>query len=117
MRDYTKIKAFIHADSLVIDIYRLTREFPKSEIYGLTSQMRRAAVSVASNIVEGSGRNSTKEFTRFLDIAFASLRELKYQVSIAIRLGYLRENISEIEDKLVETEKTLSSYIKAIRKS
>ena len=69
------------ADELAVLIYDVTRDFPKSEIYGLTSQMRRAAVSVPSNIVEGCARESQAEYVRFLDIAFGSLRELSYQYS------------------------------------
>ena len=78
MRDHTKLRAFELADEVVLLIYRATREFPEEEIYGLTSQMRRAAVSVPSNIVEGCARESQAEYLRFLEIAFGSLRELHY---------------------------------------
>ena len=74
MRDHTKLRAFELADEVVLLIYRATREFPKEEMYGLTSQMRRAAVSVPSNIVEGCARESQAEYLRFLEIAFGSLR-------------------------------------------
>ena len=67
--------------------YRETRDFPKEEVYGLTAQMRRAAVSVPSNIVEGCARESQGEYLRYLEIAFASLRELHYQVDLSRRLG------------------------------
>lgn len=76
MRDHTKLRAFELADELAVAIYRLTCDFPKEEIYGLTSQMRRAAVSVPSNIIEGAARASEAEYLRFLEIAFGSLREL-----------------------------------------
>jgi len=76
MRDHTKLRAFVLADEVAIFTYRETKNFPKDEIYGLTSQMRRAAVSVPSNIVEGCSRESQSEFLRFLEIAFSSLREL-----------------------------------------
>ena len=76
MRDHTKLRAFELADEVTIMIYRVTRTFPREEIYGLTSQMRRAAVSIPSNIVEGCARNSQTEYLRFLEIAFGSLREL-----------------------------------------
>ncbi len=79
MRDHTKLRAFELADEVAVLIYRITREFPKEEIYGLTSQMRRAVVSVPSNIVEGCARESQTEYLRFLEIAFASLREVHYQ--------------------------------------
>jgi len=82
MRDHKKLRAFELADEVAILTYRETRNFPKDEMYGLTSQMRRSAVSVPSNIVEGCARESQTEFLRFLEIAFASLRELHYQSSL-----------------------------------
>jgi len=89
MRDHTKLRAFELADSLALMVYEMTRKFPKEELFGLTSQMRRAAVSVASNIVEGCARSSETEFIRFLEIAYGSARELEYQATLATRLGYL----------------------------
>jgi len=88
MRDHTKLRAFELADEVAVLIYRVTRKFPKDEVHGLTSQMRRAAVSVPSNIVEGCARESQAEYLRFLEIAFGSLRELHYQFGLAQRLGY-----------------------------
>ncbi|MCA9108109.1 MAG: four helix bundle protein, partial [Planctomycetales bacterium] len=79
MRDHSKLRAFELADSLAVETYKKTRQLPKDELFGLTSQMRRAAVSVASNIVEGCSRNSTTEYVRFLEIAYGSARELEYQ--------------------------------------
>ena len=85
MRDHTKLRAFVLADEVALLTYRGTKKFPKNEIYGLTSQMRRAAVSVPSNIVEGCARVSQVEFLRFLEIAFSSLRELHYQFGLSER--------------------------------
>lgn len=116
MRDHTKLRAFELADKAAVMIYRITREFPKEEIYGLTSQMRRAAVSVPSNIVEGCARESQTEYLRFLEIAFASLREVHYQLGLAIRLGFVKESAaSECNEKLVETEKVLGALARSIR--
>lgn len=115
MRDHTKLKAFHHADELVLMIYEISQKFPKEEIYGLTSQIRRAAVSVPSNIVEGSARETEQEYLRFLEISFSSLRELKYQISLALRLGFCRD-IKKVEAKLIETEKVLSALIRSLRK-
>ena len=92
MRDHTKLRAFELADEVALLIYRATMEFPKKEIYGLNSQMRRAAVSVPSNIVEGCARESQAEYLRFLEIAFGSLREVHYQLGLSKRLGYSFEN-------------------------
>jgi four helix bundle protein len=118
MRDHNKLKAFQLADELAVVIYRLTLGFPKEETFGLTSQMRRCAVSVSSNIVEGSARESQTEYLRFLEIAFSSLRELHYQFGLANRLGYIKEtDFNETEIQLNETGKVLSALIRAIRKS
>ena len=75
MRDHSKLRAFELADEVTFLVYRVTQNFTKEEIYGLTSQMRRAAVSVPSNIVEGCARESETEYLRFLEIAFGSLRK------------------------------------------
>lgn len=75
MRDHSKLRAFELADEVTLLIYRVTQKFSKEEIYGLTSQMRRAAVSVPSKIVEGCARESETEYLRFLEIAFGSLRK------------------------------------------
>lgn len=89
MRDHTQLAAFKLADALVVDIYLATQNFPKEEMFGLRSQIRRAAVSVPSNIVEGCARNTATEYLRFLDIAFGSLRELSYQFDLSKRLGFV----------------------------
>jgi len=116
MRDHTKLRAFELADEVVLLIYRITAGFPKEELYGLTSQMRRAAVSVPSNIVEGCARNSQTDYLRFLTIAFGSLRELHYQLSLSKRLGFLHNKDSSIvESKILETEKVLNGLIRALR--
>jgi len=118
MRDHTKLRAFELADEVAIMIYRITKAFPRDEIYGLTSQMRRAAVSVPSNIVEGCARKSQTEYLRFLEIAFGSLRELHYQFNLAMRLGYIeKSDASEWELKMVESEKVLGALIRSMRKN
>ena len=116
MRDHTKLRAFELADEVTVLVYRVTAEFPREELYGLTSQMRRAAVSVPSNIVEGCARNSQADYIRFLYIAFGSLRELHYQLSLSKRLGFLRnQDSSLLETKIVETEKVLNGLIQSLR--
>ncbi len=91
-RDYTKIKAWQIADKLALLVYKATKKFPKSEIWGLTSQMRRAAVSAPANIVEGSARKNRNEYLQFLYIAISSLAELNYYIRFTKELGYLDTN-------------------------
>lgn len=117
MRDHRKLRAFELADEVVLLTYSVTRDFPKDELYGLISQMRRAAVSVPSNIVEGCARGSQAEFVRFLDIAFASLRELHYQFDLSRRLGFVNEDgFAGHELKIVEAEKVLGALIRSFRR-
>ena len=99
MRDHNKLRAFELADEVVLLIYQATAGFPKEELYGLIAQMRRAAVSVPSNIVEGCARGSQADYLRFLYVAFGSLRELHYQLGLSKRLGFLKENDSPIIEK------------------
>lgn len=116
MRDHSKLRAYELADEIALLVYRISKDFPKDEIYGLTSQMRRAAVSVPSNIVEGCARESQQEYLRFLEIAFGSLRELRYQLSLAKRLGYVPEGTaSECDAKIMEAEKVLNSLVRSMR--
>ncbi len=96
-RNHRSLKAWQKAIELVERVYAETREFPKDELFGLTSQMRRAAVSVPANIAEGAARPGTKELLRFLGIAAASLSELDTHVEIARRLGYLKDDALHAE--------------------
>jgi four helix bundle protein len=108
MRDHTKLRAFELADELALAIYRISRNFPKDEVYGLTSQMRRAAVSVPSNIVEGCSREGESEYLRFLEVAFGSLRELHYQFGLSHRLGYLGETDAVTGEALLSKRRRFS---------
>jgi four helix bundle protein len=117
MRDHTKLRAFELADALTLLVYQRTVAFPREEQFGLTSQMRRAAVSVAANIVEGCARESLPDYIRFLDMAYASAREVQYHVSLAQRLKYLSErDAEELERLSAETGKVLNGLIRALRK-
>ena len=116
MRDHRTLRAFQLADDLVIAVYEATRDFPTSESFGLTSQLRRAVVSVASNIVEGCARSSQADFLRFLDIAFGSVREAEYQLTIARRLGCTSEQLSIQVARLAdETARVLAGLIRSLR--
>lgn len=118
MRDHRQLRAFQLADELVLTVYKVTRNFPSDELYGLRSQIRRSAVSVPSNIVEGCGRASQNEYVRFLDIAFGSLRELAYQLELSHRLGFLdEEDWINCKSKLTETDKVLVALIRSKRTS
>lgn len=116
VRDYTKLRAFILADELVKEVYSITKLMPKEEIFGLTSQIRRSIISVPSNIVEGSYRDSQKEYYRFLEIAFSSLKESHYQLGLAVKLDYLSKvNFDICDIKFIETEKVLASLIRKLK--
>ncbi len=104
-RDYRKLDVFKLADELAFEIYRATNSFPKSELFGLTSQLRRAALSVPTNIVEGSQRESSAEYIRFLDIALGSLAEVGYQLDFAKRLGYF--TVGSVEPILAKHEQCI----------
>lgn len=116
MRDFRKLIAWQKADDLAVVVYRVTSEaFPKHELYGLTSQMRRAAVSVAANIVEGAGKQYLSEFRQFLYIARGSVQEVEYYVHLATRLDYLNEmQRASLTQAQSEAARTLQGFINTV---
>jgi four helix bundle protein len=119
-RDYNKIKAWQLADELAIKIYKLTQKFPRDEIFGLTSQMRRAAVSVPANIVEGSARQYQKEYLQFLYISMGSLAELGYYIRFSHEMGYLNKEDYDVMnlhyDRTIKTLRALMNFIEKNKK-
>ncbi|MBK9291987.1 MAG: four helix bundle protein [Bacteroidetes bacterium] len=119
-RDVTRVSSFRDLDvwkksmELSVDIYRITQSFPSTELYGLTSQLRRAAVSVASNIAEGSGRHSTKEFLQFLNIANGSLAEIETHLELAYRLNYIQS--IELQPNINHIRSMIFGLIRSLRK-
>ena len=102
--------------SFVSRVYEVTREYPRDELYGMTFQMRRAAVSVPSNISEGAARQSTKEYVRFLYISLGSASELDVQLTISLNLGYLSDQVYlELSKQCEEISKMLMGLIKSLK--
>ncbi len=117
MRNFRDLEIWKRSFELVAQIYELTNLLPDSEKFGLMSQMRRAAVSISSNIAEGCGRNSDKEFIRFLDIALGSSFELETQCLLMVKLKFVSSaHVDGIIKELHETQKMTNSFIQAVRK-
>ena len=113
--DYKELIVWQKTIKLVENIYKEVREFPKYETYVLSDQIRRAVISVPSNIAEGSGRNTTKEFIQFLYIALGSTCELETQMIIANKLGYIK-NIDNILTNINEIRKMLNGLINSLKR-
>src|SRR5207248_9495337 len=117
MRDYAKIEAWKMADDLTVAVYKRTLSFPREEIYGLTAQLRRASYSVPANIVEGSSRDSQKDYLHFLYIARGSLSETEYFIHLAGRLDYLSAmEVAELHAQTHLTCGCLHGLIEAVEK-
>jgi four helix bundle protein len=118
MKDYRNIQAWQKAHELTLQIYKATESFPQKELYGLISQLRRAAVSIPANIAEGYGRTTDLEIARFMDISLGSANEVEYLLLLSADLKYCsKQAADELSHKLVEIRKMLSSFTKTIRNS
>ncbi len=116
MRDHTKLEAYRAADELAIAVYSAVRKFPVEERFGLAYQMRRAAVSAAANIGEGCARAGAADYARFLSIAYASAREVQYEIDLAHRLGYLKSETAEaLKQKASSTTRLLNRLTSAVQ--
>lgn len=116
MRDFRNYKVWHLALDFVEEIYKITESFPSEERYGLSSQMRRAAVSIVSNIAEGASRSSEIDFARFIEISVGSTFELETQIIIAVRLSYVEQNRANVLiDSLKNIQKILNSLVTKIK--
>ena len=116
IRTYRDLIVWRKSVALVTSVYRATKDFPSHELYGLTSQMRRCAVSVPSNIAEGYGRRATGDYLRFLQIGIGSVYELQTQLEISKNFGYLAESDStRLLEDLAEIERMLASLTSKLR--
>lgn len=116
LQNHRDLKVWQISVDLVETVYRLTRNWPNHELYGLVSQARRASVSVPANIAEGAGRRSTGEFIQFVGIARGSLAELETLVVVAARLGYLEESVSDhLLSDIAEVGRMLTGLMQSLR--
>ena len=116
MKDFRKLNVWEKAHSLVIEIYKVTADFPKSELFGLTSQIRRAGLSVPANIAEGCGRDSDSDFARFLQMAIGSASELEYHLLLAHDLNLINDaGYDNLNIRVIELKRMLTSLVKKLR--
>lgn len=113
MESHKDLKVWQESMDLVIEIYKITNHFPKEELYALTSQIKRSALSIPSNISEGAGRKGKAEYCRFLYISLGSASELETQIEIAYRLNFI-DDISNLESKIRFIKNMLSKLIKSL---
>ncbi|MDE3144522.1 MAG: four helix bundle protein [Bacteroidota bacterium] len=111
MLDFQKLLIWQKSHALTLDVYKITKSFPKEEIFGLVSQMRRSASSIPTNIAEGSGRQTTADFKRFLVIGIGSVSELEYQFILSKDIGYIsQEQFDSLSSKVIELRKMIFAY-------
>lgn len=115
MRDFRELKVWEKSHNLILKVYQITKDFPREELYGLTSQLRRAGASIPTNIAEGCGRKTDVDLSRFLNIAFASASELEYLLLLARDLKLIEISIyNELTSNVVEIKKMLFSLMEKI---
>jgi four helix bundle protein len=116
VKDFREILVWQRSHTLTVEIYRLTKLFPKEELFGLTSQMRRAAASIPANIAEGCGRDGDAELKRFMNIALGSACELDYFILLAAELGYITpESAAEVAAEIMEVRRMLGGFIQKLK--
>jgi len=115
MNNYKELKIWQKSVELAVKVYQITKDFPKEELYGITSQIRRSAISIASNIAEGAGRNSKKDFNNFLGISNGSICELETQLIIAQQVNFVNQQVLEsVQQEIVEIQKMNWSLKKSL---
>lgn len=115
MQDFRKVRVWQAARELTVVVYRVTAGYPRQEQYGLTSQMRRSALSIGANLAEGCGRGTDKDLKRFVQVAFGSSLELLHHLIISADLGFLTETeFQRVEERLVSVRKMLAAFIKRL---
>ncbi len=115
MRDFKELKVWQKAHRLVLEIYRRTAPFPDNERFGLTVQIRRSSASIAANIAEGCGRDTERDFARFLSVAAGSTSEAEYQLLLCRDLGYLNtEDFKELDAQVNDVKRMLNSFIQKL---
>ena len=115
MQDFRNLEVWNKAHELTLQVYRITEGFPRTEMFGLTSQLRRSAASIAANLAEGCGRTQL-EFAKFIQIAFGSASEAEYHLLLARDLGFVNpEDYERLTGRVVETKRMLNSLLKKIQ--
>lgn len=116
MQDFKKLKVWERSHNLALRVYAATSHFPKAELYGLTSQIRRSSVSIPANIAEGSGRNSAPDFSRFVFIAFGSASELEYYLMLSHDLKPLsKSDYDQLANDVTDIKRMLSAFVKKLK--
>ncbi|MEA1935610.1 MAG: four helix bundle protein [Thermodesulfobacteriota bacterium] len=115
MKDFKTLKVWEKAHNLTLEVYRVVLTFPRNEMYGLTSQIKRSCVSISANIAEGCGRKSDAELARFLQISMGSASELEYHLLLSRDIGFLvSDDYQRLNDGVIEIKRMLSAFIKKL---
>jgi len=115
MRNYRELQVWTKAHNLTLELYRVSQRFPREEMYGITSQLRRAAVSIGANLAEGCGRRTSSELARFVRIATGSASELDYHILLSRDLGFMAaDEFATASSALTEVRKMLTSFLNSV---
>lgn len=116
MKNFRDLKVWLKAHELALDVFRISKSFPKEELFGLTSQLRRAALSIPTNIAEGCGRGSDTDFARFIQIAIGSASEAEYLIFFSKELNFIDESkFAILNQGVIDIKKSLTALIKKLK--